>query len=238
MSAPRADPHGWRARIAPWARDFAPDPHTLLALTEHPSRVLRDDARSRVLLLDSLPGAPAGPWVAKRPLWRDGRAWNRLVSLVARGEMARAFAGGLRLLELGLATPRPVLVLERRRRGLLVESWLLYQFAAGQPVAETHWPLVVRALERLHAAGLRHGDPHLANWLAAPEGGVIALDPNPRRLRRWLADDAYDFLQLRNCRPEILPLLPLRGTWQWRLAEGRFAVLLGWRRLKRLLRGA
>ena len=239
MSASRADPDCWRVRVAPWAQSFAPDPPTLLRLLKSPDRILRDDARSRVLLLDALPaeGAPPGPWVAKQPVWRDGRWWNQLVSRVAPGEMERAFAAGLRLLELGLATPRPVLVMERRRLGALVESWLLYAFAAGRPVEERDWPLVIQALQRLHAAGLRHGDPHLANWLVGPAGEIVALDPGPRPLRRWLADDAYDFVLLGNCRPAILPLVPGREGCGWRVARFRNAWVQGWRRFKKNVRG-
>ncbi|MFA7331257.1 MAG: hypothetical protein WC326_09300 [Candidatus Delongbacteria bacterium] len=239
----------WRIRTAPWARPFIGDApalgRLLLAATRHPDQRLRDDARSRVLLLREAPAgtppelihaAPA-PWVLKRPLWRDGRAWNRLVSLFQPGEMCRAFRAGLLLLESGVATPRPLLLLERRRWGLLVESWLVYEYVEGGPVTERQWPRVVEILSHLHAAGLCHRDPHLANWLVATDGQVVALDPGPRRLRPLLADDAYDFVLLRNCRPEILPLLPLQGSWKWRVAEARNAAVQGWRRWKRRLRG-
>jgi hypothetical protein len=234
----------WRVLLAAWARPLVADPLALSlelrAATGSPARTLRDDRRSRVLLLAS-PPAPlatlaAGPWVMKRPVWRDGRWWNRLASLLAAGEMRRSFAAGLRLLSLGIATPRPLLLLEGRRRGVLVESWLAYEFVTGQPVEERHWSRVVETLRRLHQVGLRHGDPHLANWLATDRDDVVMLDPAPRPLRRWCADDAYDFVLLRNCAPAILPLLPGVGTTGWRLAEARNAWVQGWRRLKRNLR--
>lgn len=239
MSAARR----WRVRVAPWARPHVADPAALAAALREaatrPDEILRDDHRSRVLVLERLPatsaasGLPVGPWVLKRPLCRDRRAWNRLGSLWSRGEMARSFAASLRLLELGLATPRPLLVMEGRCLGLLVESWLAYLHVPGRPAGPEEWPAVVAALSRLHAAGLRHRDPHLANWLADGRGGVVALDPGVRRLRPGLGDAAYDFVLLRNCRPELLPLLPLRGTWAWHLAELRNAWVQGWRRLKR-----
>jgi heptose II phosphotransferase len=238
----------WQVRMAPWAQPAVPDPAALGALLRaalsSPERVLRDDQRSRVLLVrppldtptDLLKQSP-GPWVLKRPLWRDGRLWNRLVSWLGPGEMSRAFAGGLLLLSTGLQTPRPLLVMERRRAGLLVESWLVYEFVEGRPLTEEDWPALVSALRLLHASGLRHGDPHLANWLIRTDGSLCALDPGPRPLRPLLADDAHDFVLLRNCRPDILPLLPGVGTWRWRVAEARNAWTQAWRRGKRWLRG-
>jgi hypothetical protein len=211
----------------------------LLAAAHQPLAILRDDRRSRVVQVAPPAGLPPellarcpGPWVMKRPVWRDGRAWNRLVSWFTEGEMRRALRGGLTLAGLGVATPEPLLVLERRRCGLLVESWLAYVYREGRPVDESHWPAVVEALVRLHRAGLRHGDPHLANWLATPDGAVVALDPAPRPLRGEV-DAAYDFVLLRNCEPRILPLLPGTQTDAWRRAEARNARVQAWRAWKR-----
>lgn len=211
----------------------------LLDAATRPMAILRDDHRSRVVQVAPPDGLPSsflarcpGPWVMKRPVWRDGRAWNRLVSPFTEGEMRRALRGGLTLAGLGLATPEPLLALERRRCGLLVESWLAYVFVEGRPVEEAHWPAVVEALVRLHGAGLCHGDPHLANWLATPGGAVVALDPAPRPLRDE-ADAAYDFVLLRNCEPRILPLLPGTDAAPWRRAEARNARVQAWRAWKR-----
>lgn len=238
----------WSYLAAPWLGQALGDPAALGSqlLATPPDRVLRDDQRSRVLLLERVPeGAPAeclklspGPWVLKRPLWRDGRGWNRLVSWFRPGEMRRAFHSAARMLELGLATPRPLMLMERRRWGLLVESWLVYEYVEGTPLGEAHWPLVVEALCRLHAAGLRHGDPHLANWLATSDGQVVALDPGLKRLCPLRADDAYDFVLLRNCQPRILPWLPLRDSWKWRVAEVRNSLVQEWRAFKRRRRQA
>jgi hypothetical protein len=215
----------------------------LLAAVRTPLGTLRDDQRSRVLLVQPPAWLPEeflrrfpAPWVMKRPLWRDGRCWNRLMSLFGEGEMRRALRGGLRLAALGLSTPDPLLVLERRRCGLLVESWLAYVHKPGDPVREAHWPGVVEALERLHEAGLRHGDPHLANWLAAEDGSVVALDPAPRPMRDAV-DAAYDFVLLRNCEPRLLPLIPGTDGEAWRRAEARNARVQGWRSWKRRMRG-
>lgn len=236
-------PPGWRAWVAPWAKGFAPSASRLLEAVERPTRALRDDARSRVLLFDALPGAGSGAppsrWVAKRPVWRDGRLWNRLVTWLRPGEARQAFERALDLQASGFPVPRPLACLERRAGGLVVESWFWYEYAEGRPVEEADWPRVVELLVSLHDAGWIHRDPHLANWLKG-ERGICALDANPRRLTRGprgRRDAAYDFVQLRNCEPRLLPLLPGVGGRDWRRAEARYARELAWRWLKRKLRG-
>lgn len=233
----------WTLWVAPWAAKIHGLQDSAIPLFlerfRRPDHLLKDDRRSVVGRLDQLPlaGLGPGPWVCKRPRWHDQRLWNRMLSLVREGEMRRAFNAALHLERLGLATPRPVLCVERRRWGMLVESWLLYEFAPGEAIAEAQWPAVVEALKGLHQAGLRHGDPHLANWLSRGGGGVLMLDPGPRPLRPACADAEFDFILLRNCQPAIQPLLPMRSGWRLRVAEARNAWVQGWRRLKRKLRG-
>jgi hypothetical protein len=232
----------WTLLVAPWAQNLLPPSDqllpALLELFQHPHHVMKDDRRSLVFLVETLPfHCPGqGPWVCKRPRWHDNRLWNQLMSLVREGEMRRSYRAALFLEQLGMATPRPMLCLERRRWGMVVESWLVYEYARGEAVGQAQWSAVVAALEGLHRAGLRHGDPHLANWLVDGQGGVLMLDPGPRPLRPGFADDAYDFVLLRNCQPAILPLLPLRQSWKWRVAEFRDSWVHGLRNLKRWLR--
>lgn len=238
-----AAPAGWRGWVAPWAAGFVPAAESLLEAVLHPDRALRDDARSRVLLFDSLPGAgpgaPPSRWVAKRPLWKDNRLWNRLTTALRAGEARQAFERAVQLQAAGFPVPRPLACLERRAGGLVVESWFWYEYVDGRPVEESDWPRIVELLEALHAAGWVHRDTHLANWLKT-DAGVVALDANPRRLTRGprgRRDAAYDFVLLRNCDPRTLPLLPGVGGRAWRRAEATNARVQGWRRLKRWLRG-
>ncbi len=179
---------------------------------------------------------PPGPWVVKRPRWWDRRTLNRLSTLYRRGEAEQVFRSSLKFLRIGFPLPRPVMVLERRRLGMVLESLLLYEYAQGEPVEERHWPQVVELLERLHQAGYRHRDPHLANWLQH-EDRVLALDANPRRSLLRPVAAAYDFLKLLHDEPRILPLVPSSEGWAWEAARFRQAWIESWRRLKRWMRG-
>ncbi len=226
----------WTIRVANTCRDWAPRAEDLLARAAAPDQVLREDGRSAVYRIEQLPGAPPGPWVLKSPRWKDRRTINRLTTLYRAGEACQAFVGALRLQSLGVTVPEPVMQMERRRGGMVVESWWLYRFAAGGPCREEDWPQVISLLGRLHAAGLKHRDPHLANWIQQ-DGQVTALDCNPRRALVPPLAAAYDFILLRNSTPALEPLLPLRGTLWWRLATFWDDWVHGFRALKKRLRG-
>lgn len=222
-----------------------PGVEAVLAALERPDKVLRDDARSRVLCFDGFPGAsPAqaaqqllkGPWVAKRPRWKDERLWNRLTTLYRPGEAAQVFERSLQLQEIGFPAAQVLLLLERRSRGMIAESWLVYRYLEGVPAGHEDGDRVIELLQLLHAAGWRHRDPHLANWIRTKED-LAALDLNPRRLRCWAPDAAYDFVLLRNCDPALEDRMPLSGSPAWRLALLRNGLVQGWRAVKRKLRG-
>jgi hypothetical protein len=119
--------------------------------------------------------------------WRGSRA-------------ARARAGLARLTPIGLDTPALVAIAERRRAGVVLESWLLTEFRADAlplPVALAREDLTRSDRRRLlaalgnlvgalHAAGVDHPDLKPSNLLVGPGGALAVLDLDalvpPRRL--------------------------------------------------------
>jgi len=199
----------WHVVVADDASQWAPSPEDLLVHAEKPDRVLRRDKRSIVLLLNNLPqsAAPPGPWVLKRPLDKDIRTFNRLTTLYRASEALQHFKAWTRLRRLGIPLPKPVMAFERRNWGMVSESWFLYRYEKGEALKSEHWPSLIKLLEKLHAAGLRHRDPHFKNWLQR-DGEIIAIDLNPRRAILPSLAFATDFLYLRDKLPGIRTLLP------------------------------
>lgn len=146
-----------------------------------------------------------GHWL--RRFWRPSRAWHSWVE-------------GHRLNFLGIASPRPVAVIERRWFGLRSRSYLVTDYADGQDLLTLLAPYqngtppedVLQALERLFSGFLRerisHGDLKGTNllWL---EGRLMLIDLDAARhhdddrrfaeayrrdrarlLRNWPADSA------------------------------------------------
>jgi hypothetical protein len=150
---------------------------------------------SRVELAEG--GAPCD-WAVKLHRWRGLRG---ALSDGWRGSRAVRARGGLARLTLcGVDSPALVAIAERRRAGIVLESWVLSEFRAdAQPLPVA---LANESLERddrrallaalgdlvgaLHAAGVDHPDLKPSNLLVGSAGALALLDLDalvpPRRL--------------------------------------------------------
>jgi Lipopolysaccharide kinase (Kdo/WaaP) family len=142
-------------------------------------------------------GAQAFAFAVK---WNHRRGLRGLISDALHGSRAlRAHQGALRLAGLGLAHPETLAFAERRRFGLVGESFLLTRFIdaaeplpALMPELRAH-PAERRALAfalgalvgRLHAERLDHTDLKHSNFLITRERRIVLLDldslARPRR---------------------------------------------------------
>lgn len=156
--------------------------------------------------------------------WNHPRGLRGSLSDTLYGSRAaRAAAGAVTLGSLGLLHPETLAFAERRRFGLVTESYLITRFLAGSeplPIALSRLrgaPRRRRALVRevaetvgrLHGAGLDHADLKHSNLLVTGDGRVVLLDldtlvpprrPTWRRVVRSLgqleayASDLYPWL--------------------------------------------
>jgi hypothetical protein len=137
--------------------------------------------------------------------WNHARGLRGGISDLLHGSRAaRAAAGADALSALGLPHPETLAFAERRRCGLVWESWLLTRFlseAEPLPVAldalrsdPARRRALVRAvgetIGRLHGAGLDHSDLKHSNLLVTRDARVVLLDldtlvpPRPATWRR------------------------------------------------------
>lgn len=181
---------GLRVReLAPEALEAALAAHRA-ALEAHDERVLKDDSRSRVTLVD----VGGQRMIVKEFPPRGAR---RALADRLRGSAARrGWVGGhgLRFRRIGAA--RPCAFLERRRAGLARSSLLLLEdlhpAADALALVERDPQRVVEALlvlvTALHRFGVDHGDLK-ATHVFLDEGGAPALiDLEGIRFRRRLSD--------------------------------------------------
>lgn len=152
-------------------------------------------------------------WYGIRRLFRPTRAW-------------RCWASAHMLQTFGVATPDPVLMLERRWGPLrrqayymtaLVEGPDVLQFVGDEPINGAHWQLTLdrfRALlQTMQRYRFVHGDMKATNFIATPDALVVLDLDAVRELRgsqmfnklfqrditRWLANWRH--------RPDLLPAL-------------------------------
>ena len=172
-----------RARLA--------EPETLMSPPAEP--VPRRDALPRVteLVRTLWPELPEAGVIIKR--YRARGLWQQLKDVVRPSRARRAFERALVLTHLGIATPKPIAVGERRCCRWLGEAYLISEEVQDTQTVWEHRQsstraaakrILARALARtlalLHNAGFSHSDPNFSNFLVRGPLGLsrelIAID--------------------------------------------------------------
>lgn len=181
----------WRCLSNPrqqaWVQGLDDIPGLLKSLSSLPTS-LKDNHRSLVML-GELSGIKL---VAKQPRDKNRRLWARILSYFEPTEAAQTLSTLERFHELGISSVQPLFVLEKRRMGAVVDSWLCYEFRNGTPCDESHVLDVIDMLGKIHFAGFRHNDPNLGNFLVDDDGQLFVLDSRGRK-RIGQFSDANDF---------------------------------------------
>lgn len=171
-------------------------------LREHLAQLeetLKDNHRSLVLK-GTLNGMTI---VAKQPRDKNRRLWARILSYVEPSEAAQTLESLEIFSQRGIDSVQPILVLEKRAFGAVVDSWLVYEYREGQSSQEHHLPRVIEFLHKLHTAGFRHSDPNLGNFLIDPNDEMFLLDCKGRK-RSGNFSDANDFFLLKKINKTLI----------------------------------
>jgi len=149
----------WRCLCNPRQADWVAQLADLPILREQLSQLdetLKDNHRSLVLK-GELNGKVV---IAKQPRDKNKRLWARVLSYLEPSEAAQTLESLEEFDQLGIPSVQPILVLEKRVLGAVVDSWLVYEYRAGVPSQDKHLPRVIKLLQQLHTAGFRHNDPN------------------------------------------------------------------------------
>jgi serine/threonine protein kinase len=162
---------------------------------ERPGAILLKDSRSAtVCRIDVL--AASGPRAMVYKRFRVTHRTDAWASLFRPPPALRSWVNGHALRDRGLPTPRPWLVLHRRRFGLKTVGYLLCEFVAGartlHDALAASTPAEKRGLadrlarwiRSMHSRGISHRDLKAANILVAPDGECQFIDLVGVRTRR------------------------------------------------------
>jgi len=187
---------------------------------EHFPHTLKNDKRS-VVKRGELFGKDV---VAKQPVDKNKRRWARLLSLVRYGEARKTMLTLSKFKQLGIPSVTPLLVLEKRRYGFLIDSWIIYEYRDGLPCGKAQLPGVVALLKTLHQQGFRHDDPNFGNFLLSEQNELFLIDCKGRpRLGGFT--DCYDYYLLaqRNAHVTMTDIkqnvLLNEASWGYRFAH-------------------
>ena len=113
--------------------------------------------------------------VLKIPRGRNARTWQRFLTWFRSGECEKVYESHLKLQSGKLRAPAPILAAEKRKLGVVVDSFLVYEFVEGRIADESDAQAVVNTLLELHAMGYIRRDPQLANFVIR-DGEIFLID--------------------------------------------------------------
>ena len=177
------------------------------------ARLLKHDRTTTVGLLRD----PESPWVIKR--YNTKNLWHALRRPLRRSRAEICWQGAHHLIDIGIATPRPVMMLEETLGPLKGRSYFVTEFVDGEQLSdylsgrdnaevEAVAAQIGRLFRQLLAAGIAHGDMKASNLLVHrrqvylldldaihypidPHARVRALNRDRARfLRNWATDEA------------------------------------------------
>jgi len=111
--------------------------------------------------------------VLKIPRGRNSRYWERMLTIFRRGECSRVFLGMLKLQELNFAGAIPLVAGEKKKFGMVVNSFLVYEYLEGDTAGLDDAQQIVDLLLNLHAKNYIRRDAKLVNFVRTSNG--IAL---------------------------------------------------------------
>lgn len=200
-----------------------------------PEKVFRDNWRTlsaRVYFQDE-------SLLLKVPRARNGRRWERFLTLFRESDALRTFRHLDQMATMGFAAPTPILACERRHHGVVVDCFVCYHFVDGRTAQSDDAPRVLTALQSLHRRGYLRNDAQLANFLIT-DGAVFFIDfrlKKPRFLPQLQKARELDRF-LRSC-PEARQLMPrgeVSSLWL-RVASLLENASFGFRAVKKRMRG-
>lgn len=222
--------NGAKPKGPQWQKEFA----MLFKKMENPDIVLKHDHRSEVGIFE----AGNLRYIVKKFTFQGTRLWFRLASILfpTLGEIS--CRNSLRLSADGIATPPPVILMQRSRNHMVVGSWLVYRYLEGQLLTSRDTSDIVSFVKAMHREGWVHRDPHPANFIRTAHG-IITLDPIRMKSTRSRYLKAYDVVLMENDMPNAPDLYGRMqlGFWLpvahigYNLVKFYRAVKLGLRRL-------
>ncbi len=196
---------------------------------EHTIRELKNNSRSLLVLIDY----EGKPILLKNPREKNTRKWIRFTTLYRKGEAFKNLSNLADLAKLQIKSNKPLLAMQKRRWGMVVDSWLVYEFKSGVPSGEAQYPDVVRKLKNFHDHNLLHGDAQIENFIVA-ENSIITLDAHLKTPLLGSISKFLEYLYLQKSAPGIERFFDLdTGSLAYRIAAAYSRLYWSWRAFKK-----
>jgi tRNA A-37 threonylcarbamoyl transferase component Bud32 len=198
FSRPWSDASRLKVETSDWEREW---PRLLNEIEADRLPVIKRSRSGDVLSVEVKLGGRTVPVVVKRP---RKRYWYRyLYDAFRRSRSWRSWAKGWNLITRGLPTAWPLLVMEKRSHGYIVDSVSVFEFVRGPNFRridldslspdqrENLFRRAGRILRTIDNTGMSHFDAKASNWIIRQDEHLgpspVLIDTDAVRFRHWPA---------------------------------------------------
>ncbi len=193
------------------------------------TREIKNNSRSLLVLIDY----KDRPVILKNPREKNTRKWIRFTTLYRKGEAFKNLLNLANLEKLKIESNRPLLAMQKRRWGMVADSWLVYDYRPGVPSGESRYPAVVQNLKRFHDQNLLHGDAQIENFIV-DEDTIITLDAHLKKPLLGSISKIYEYFYLQKSAPGIEQHFDLdTSSLAYRIAAAYSRLYWSWRAFKK-----
>jgi len=190
---------------------------------------LKNNSRSLLVLIDY----NGKPILLKNPREKNTRKWIRFTTLYRQGEAFRNLSNLATLTTLQIESNKPLLAMQKRRWGMVVDSWLVYAFKSGRPSGEAQYPDVVQKLKHFHDHNLLHGDAQIENFIADNDT-IVTLDAHLKKPLLGAISKYLEYFYLQKSAPGIEQYYDMdTSSGVYRLAAAYSRFYWSWRAFKK-----
>ena len=168
-------------------------------------KILKDDDRSRVLLVDF----QGEKLVVKEPREKNRRRWQKFLSIFRGSSSYLEYQNCKKIIELGFDGAKAILAMEKTNGFFIVDSYFVSTYIEGTEGTIEELEVISKQLEDIHKKGYLHGDSQLVNFMvgketAEKEKKVYLIDCKLLKNKYLGFGCSYEFIYLEeSCGKEI-----------------------------------
>lgn len=193
-------------------------------------KILKNDNRSFVKVVE-IEGRKV---IVKRPKEKNRRKWIRFISLFRKSETISVLETMEILNKNNIKTNEAIASLEKRKFGMVVDSYILYTYLEGEKLRAEDVFDLIGMLKKIHLLGYLHGDAQFTNFLK--ENGIFfTIDSNLKNKKLGKISENIEYLRVADDFEEIEKKMDKNNIY-YKLAKALLNIEKSIRRLKKKIR--
>ena len=193
-------------------------------------KVFKDDNRSKVSLFTF----ENEKLVFKVPREKNSRKWQRFLSIFRGSESYREFMQAEKIQNAGLLTYKPILALEKRKYGFVLDSYFICEYLSGETGSIKHLEKIKTELDKIHELGYLHGDSQLVNFIIDNKH-VYIIDSKFSKNKYGKFGAKYEYIYLEESCPNEINYE--KNDIYYMGAKGLNNLLHFWGRVRKKIKG-